>query len=106
MDKPTLDAGKNIAIVAYLTIFGSIIAYFLNQEHKNPLAAFHIRQGFGLNLSFFMLGYFIGYFNSWMVTSAFYFFFFVLWLFGLLGAINAEFRKVPLLGQLFQRLFA
>ena len=68
-----IDKSKNTAIVAYLTIIGSIIAIFMNQEeNKSEFASFHIRQALGLFLSFFMLGYFVGYANSWTATSAFY----------------------------------
>ncbi len=91
------------AVVAYLTIIGSIIAFFMNQENKSKLVSFHVRQGFGLNLSFLLLGYFIGYFDSWMITSAFYLFFILLWLFGFMGALNNEYREVPILGKLFQK---
>ena len=49
-----IDKSKNTAIVAYLTIIGSIIAIFMNQEeNKSEFSSFHIRQALGLFLSFF-----------------------------------------------------
>ena len=68
----SIEQGKNIAIVSYITIIGAIAAIFMNQENKNEFAAFHIRQALGIFVSFFLIGYFIGYFDSWMISSAFY----------------------------------
>lgn len=101
-----LDKVKNTAIIAYLTIIGSVIAIFMNQdENKSEFASFHIRQALGLFLSFFLLGYFVGYANSWMATSAFYLFYFILWIYGFSGALQGQKRELPLLGAFFQSTF-
>ncbi len=101
-----IEKGKNAAIVSYITIIGSVIAIFMNQdENKSEFASFHIRQGLGIFLTFFLLGYPIGYFNSWMVTSAFWLFIFILWIYGFLGALNGEKKLVPLVGEFYQNLF-
>lgn len=101
-----LDKSKNTAIIAYLTIIGSVIAIFMNQEeNKSDFASFHIRQALGLFLSFFLLGYFVGYANSWTVTSAFYLFYFILWIYGFTGALQGQKRLLPLVGDFFQSLF-
>ena len=97
--------GKTIAIVSYLTIIGTIIAIIMNIENKNKFASFHIRQALGLILTFLALGYPIGYFDSWMVSSAFYLFFFVLWIFGFLGALQGQMTLAPIVGPFFQKLF-
>lgn len=99
------EQGKQIAIVSYLTIIGSIIAIFMNNETKNSFASFHIRQALGIFIMFFLLGYPIGYFDNWMVTSSFWLFIFILWLFGFLSALNGEQKPVPFLGDFFQKLF-
>ena len=101
-----IDKSKNTAIIAYLTIIGSIIAIFMNQdENKSEFASFHIRQALGLFLSFFLLGYFVGYANSWTATSAFYIFYFILWIYGFSGALQGQKRLLPLVGDFFQSLF-
>lgn len=101
-----IEKGKNAAIVSYITIIGSVIAIFMNQdENKSEFASFHIRQGLGIFLTFFLLGYPIGYFNSWMVTSAFWLFIFILWIYGFLGALSGEKKLVPLVGEFYQNLF-
>lgn len=100
-----MEHNKNAAIVAYLTIIGAVIAIFMNNENKSAFASFHIRQALGIFLTFFALGYPIGYFDSWMISSAFYIFFFILWIYGFLGALNGEEKKVPLVGDFYQNLF-
>ncbi|MFY7742288.1 MAG: DUF4870 domain-containing protein [Flavobacterium sp.] len=100
-----MEQNKNAAIVAYLTIIGAVIAIFMNNENKSAFASFHIRQALGIFLTFFLLGYPIGYFDSWMISSAFYIFFFILWIYGFLGALNGEEKKVPLVGDFYQNLF-
>ncbi|MGL2993949.1 DUF4870 domain-containing protein [Flavobacterium sp. TSSA_36] len=101
----TTNEGKNTAIVSYITIIGAVIAIFMNSEKKDVFAAFHIRQALGIFLSFFLIGYFIGYFDSWMISSAFYVFYFILWIFGFTGALQGEKKLIPLLGEQFQKIF-
>ncbi len=96
---------KKIAIIGYFTIIGCIVAMIMNGEKKYPFASFHTRQALGIFLLFFALGYPIGYFDSWMVTMGFYLFFFILWIYGFIGALQYEQREVPVLGKLFQKLF-
>jgi hypothetical protein len=43
MENQTVNEGKTAAIIAYITIFGTIIAYILNAGKKNSFTSFHIR---------------------------------------------------------------
>ena len=99
------EQGKPAAIVAYLIIIGTIIAYFMNNDTKDPLASFHIRQALGIHVTFYMLGMLVSWFDSWYISSGFYVFIFVLWGYGLLAAIQGQFNQVPLLGDKFQKWF-
>ncbi len=101
----TVEEGKTMAIVSYITIFGTIIAMVMNSEKKNHFTSFHIRQALGIILTFFILGYPVGMFDSWMVSSAFYIFFFILWIYGFLGAIQGKMNVIPVLGPFFQKTF-
>ena len=49
---PQHPRGKTIAIVAYLTMLGALIAITMNAEPKYEFARFHTRQAFGLHLGF------------------------------------------------------
>lgn len=99
------ETGKTAAIVAYLTIFGTILAYFLNNDAKTPFASFHIRQALGIHICYFLIGAFVSIFDSLMISYAFWIFIFVLLLYGLITAIQGEQREVPLVGSYFQKWF-
>lgn len=102
---PITEQGKTTAIVSYLTIIGTIIAITMNAEKRNPFASFHIRQALGIMLTFFALGYLVGYLDSWAATAAFYVFFFILWIYGFIGALQGKMNITPLLGRLYQQFF-
>lgn len=105
--------GKTAAIVAYFTIFGSILALLLNStENKQEFASFHIRQALGINLLIILFGVIInGVYDSLndtlniMVGSAFYLAYFILWIYGFIGAVSGKKNKVPLIGNLCQTVF-
>lgn len=106
MTEATIEEGKSNAIISYLTIIGTIIAFYLNNDKKNDFASFHIRQALGLWLTFFALGYIVGAFNSWMITMGWYLFFGVLFIFGFMTAITGKTTPTPIVGSLYQKLFA
>lgn len=100
-----IEQGKQTAIVSYLTIIGTIIAIFMNNETKNSFASFHIRQALGIFLTFFLLGYPVGYFDNWMVSASFWIFIFILWIYGFINCLNGEMKIVPFLGEVYQKVF-
>ena len=106
MTKQDIETGRKNAIISYLTIFGTIIAFYLNNENKSEFASFHIRQSLGLWLTFFALGYIVGSFDSWLISMGFYIFFAVLFVFGFTNAISKKTQPVPLVGALYQKMFA
>ena len=46
-----VNEGKNIAIIAYMTFIGLIIAFVMNNDKKNEFAKYHIKQSLGLALT-------------------------------------------------------
>lgn len=104
MNKVSSEA-KNAAIIAYITIIGSLIAIFMNQEKKDPFARFHIRQAFGIHLLYWGISYFLGLFDNWMIHAAYWTFFFVLWLYGFIGALQLKKNIIPIAGPFFQKWF-
>ena len=100
-----IEQGKQTAIISYLTFIGTVIAIFMNNEGKNTFASFHIRQSLGIFISWFALGYFVSYFDNWGVSSGFYLFIFILWIYGFVGAIQGEQKLVPIVGEFYQKLF-
>ncbi len=98
--------GKTAAIVAYITIIGTIVAIFMNNENKNQFASFHIRQAFGLWITFYILGAFVSLFtDTWLISGPFYIFIFTLILYGIITASREEQKAVPLIGSYFQEWF-
>jgi len=105
MTQQDIEQGKGLAIISYMTIIGTIIAFFLNNDKKNSFTSFHTRQALGLWLTFFVLGWVVSAFNSWFITLAFWIFFGVLFIFGFINAIAGKAQTVPLLGESYQKWF-
>ncbi|WP_340073878.1 hypothetical protein [Leptobacterium sp. I13] len=106
MQNLTYKKGKTTAIVSYITIIGTLIAIFMNLEPKNDFARFHIRQAFGVHISFYAIGFMISMFNSWFISSAFYIIIITLWIYGFSGAVQERKTLIPLLGNSFQKWFS
>ncbi|BAO77226.1 membrane protein [Winogradskyella sp. PG-2] len=105
MNQNTVEEGKTLALVAYLTLIGTLIAFFMNQEKRNTFTTFHVRQALGLGLLYIAIGYIVSSLDSMMVSMSFWIFFSVLFLYGIFGAITGKLNKIPMLGDLFQKLF-
>ena len=104
MNKPPSEA-RTIAIVAYLTLVGSLIAMSMNSEPRYDFGRFHTRQAFGLHLGFIGFAIFL---SVWFNTYAWvglYIAYFVLWIYGFTAALQGKKREVPLLGRSFQKWF-
>ena len=105
IDETAIQQGKTVAILSYITILGALIAMSMNSEKKNAFASFHIRQALGLSVVFFLLGFVITMFDNFGVTTGFWGFFFILWLYGFLGALQGKFHLIPIMGIFFQKFF-
>ncbi len=102
-----INDGKNIAIIAYLTIIGLIIAFVLNNEKRNDFATYHIRQSLGIFLTLFVSGV-ISYipFIGWIISAVTALLMIILWIIGIINAANGNKKPVPLLGEYYNNLFA
>lgn len=97
---------KTIAIIAYLTIIGLAIAFLLNNDKKNEFSSYHIRQSLGLvlcSVALFIIGMIpvLG----WIISFLGSIFLLILWVLGLINAINNEIKPVPVLGKYFEEWF-
>ena len=68
-DNQDIKSGKTTAFISYFYLLGVLIAYLINSDKKSQFAYFHIRQSLGLWLTFLALGYPIGYFDNWQITT-------------------------------------
>lgn len=105
MDKKTISEGKSIAITSYILIVGVLIALSMNSENKNTFAAFHIRQGLGLTVTFIIIGVSISSFENIMVAIPMWIFISVLTIYGIFTAAMGKTIALPIVGRLFQKLF-
>lgn len=104
MENTTVSEGKTIAIISYITWIGTLIAFIMNNEKKNSFASFHIRQMIGLIILQFIGALIRGFVNGYL-GYAIWVFALVLWIIGIIGAVQGEEKKVPLLGDQFQDWF-
>jgi uncharacterized membrane protein len=107
MTEHDIKTGGTYAIVSYLTFFGVIIAFYMNNEQKNPFTAFHVRQSLGLWLTFIIINLsIISNFDIFMLRTAVYIFFITLWFYGFMGALTGKLNLMPIVGKLYQKLFS
>jgi len=105
---PLVSAGedKTVAIVAYLTLIGFLVAVIIHSNKKTRLGAFHLRQMLGFILSWFaVIILIIIPIIGWILLPVFYLFMLVCWIMGLVAAINGEMKPMPVVGPLYQKWF-
>lgn len=96
----TLNDGKNIAIIAHITLIGWIIALIMNSgDKKTEFGSFYIRQVLGLGLLGIVFSFIpiIG----WILNIVL----FVFWIMSLVGALGGKETPTPALGDYFQDWF-
>ena len=101
---------KMIAIVAYLTLIGFIVAIVLHMNKKTKLGAYHLRQMLGFFLTSIAVVFcqFVLAFIpilGWLCVLALWISLLVLWVLGLIAAINGEMKPMPVVGPLYQKWF-
>ncbi len=102
--------GKTIAIISYFTWIGWIIAFVLYNSNKSQLAAYHLRQTLALMI-LSILVYIVQImllfipFLGWAVAILLWIGLVVLWVLGLLAAINSEEKPMPVIGPMAQDMF-
>jgi uncharacterized membrane protein len=121
---PPATAGedKTVAIVAYLTLIGFIVAIIIHSNKKTKLGAFHLRQMLGFIITvfvgwicvaimMFVLLFVLAFMKSFLLllVPLIYFAFavslFVLWIMGFITAINGQMKPMPVVGPLYQKWF-
>ncbi len=103
--------GSLVAILAYLTIIGFVIALILHlQGDRTSLGAFHLSQMLGifiLGIVITLMSYFLALLPivGLIIILLFALILIINWLFGLIYAIQGKEKHVPLLGKLFEKSF-
>ena len=105
---------STVALLAYITLIGFIIAIVMHSSKKTALGAFHLRQVLGLFITSFVIWIpcliisFIPFVNFLMVLvwPLLGISLFVLWVMGLIAAINGQQKPMPVVGEYYQKWFA
>jgi uncharacterized membrane protein len=105
---------RTVAILTYITIIGFIIAIVMHSSKKTTLGAFHLRQGLGLfvtGLVIWIPGIIISlipFVNFLMIIiwPLVGISLFVLWVMGLIAAVNGQQKPMPVMGEHYQKWFA
>ncbi len=103
MDQSTIDEGKTIAIISYVTLIGTLIAYLMNNDKKNEFAKFHIGQALRAWLAGIVITIAAGILAAITNIGALSYLQYVgvvLAVIGLVNAMNGEVKKIPLVGDI------
>ncbi len=94
--KEDIEKNKLNAVLSYLGIL-IIVPLLSDEAKKSTFAKFHLNQGLVLLIAGFV-GSFIFWIPliGWIVAVVF----FVIWLIGIIGAIQGEMKRVPILGNI------
>ena len=111
------DNGKTASIVSYFWFIGWLIAYFaMYKDNKTELARYQLRQtllfhiattviSWGLGLLFGILIVSTGGLSIYYLLRIVQVGFLILWIIGLIGAINGEKKPIPFIGERAQTMF-
>ena len=97
---------KTVAILAYITLIGFIIAIVMHSSKKTALGSFHLRQMLGiivLGLASYIL-IFIP-ILGWIAIAVLGICNLIMWIMGLVAAANGEMKPAPIFGPSFQKWF-
>ncbi len=102
---------RTVAILAYITIIGFVIAIVMHSSKKTALGAFHLRQVLGLfvtGVAFGICAIILAFIPilGWLVIFLGWLSLVALVIIGLIGAATGQQKPVPVLGQHYQKWFA
>ena len=103
--------GKTIAIISYFTWIGWIIALVLHSSNKSQIGAFHLRQTLALMI-LGILAYIVQIILvfvpiiGWAIICLIWIGLLVLWILGLVAAINGQEKPMPVIGPMAQNIFS
>jgi uncharacterized membrane protein len=113
-DSPPVTDDRTVAILAYITLIGFIIAIVIHSSKKTALGAYHLRQCLGLFVAAVAFGFAVMVLAIIPVFGALIGFlslpvggiaFLALWIMGLIAAANGQQKPMPVVGDYFQKWF-
>lgn len=100
------DNGKTVALLAYLTIIGLVVALVMNNKNATSLGRFHIRQSIGITITAILAGLvrFVPMVGN-ILTSVIGIVILIALIIGILSALKGEEKGLPVVGNLYQKWF-
>lgn len=102
MDQHTIQEGKTMAVISYITLIGLLIAYLVNNDRRNAFTSFHIGQSVRvvlLGLANYVLSFLLPAFLGFIITLI-SIGILVLVILGIVNAVNGKAVPLPVIGQL------
>ncbi|WP_149302960.1 DUF4870 domain-containing protein [Pareuzebyella sediminis] len=103
MDQNTIDEGKTIAIISYITLIGTLVAYLMNNSKQNEFAKFHIGQALRAWLTGILVTIIAGMLVSITGIEILMYLQYtglILAILGLINAMNGRMEEIPLVGHI------
>ena len=113
-NQPAAQEDKTVAILAYITLIGYIVAIVMHGNNKTKIGSYHLKQATGLILfsvacwlAIFIMAFlpFIN-FLILILSPILWIGILVLVILGVINAANGAAKPLPVLGSLFEKLFA
>src|SRR5215207_7662758 len=103
-DTPPIAGAKEdttVALLAYITIIGFIIAIVMHGNKKTALGAYHLRQALGLFITGFVGGIVLAIIPvvGWMLLPFFYLAIVIFAVLGIVAAVSGKQKPLPVLGE-------
>ena len=114
----TPENGKTAAIISYFTIIGWLIAYFaMHKDNKTAFGSYQLRQTLLFSIITIAVGWIFNFIVGMLIISSgifaliyiiniIYIGLFIIWIIGLIGAINGEQKPMPFIGEKAQSMFS
>jgi uncharacterized membrane protein len=106
-----INKGKTIAILAYCTLIGFIIAIIMHSSDKTKFGAFHIRQALGLFIFgvgsvivLMIIGWVLWF--LWFLLPIVQITLLVFVIMGIINAANGKAKGLPLIGNLSDKMLS
>ncbi len=108
--QPAATEDKTVAILAYLTIIGFVVAIVLHSSKKTRLGSYHLRQALGLivtAIGCWIVNFILAFIPilGWLMILCIWLGIFILWLMGLIAAASGQMKPIPVLGAHYQKWF-
>lgn len=103
MEQSTIDEGKTMAIIAYITLIGTLIAWLMNKDKNNEFAKFHIGQALRAWIASILISIVAVVLITITGIAAISYIQYIGWalaILGLINAVNGKTAKIPIVGNI------